>query len=220
MITLPLLILIGLPVPVAIATNRVNVVFLELASAIKFHKSGKLDLKKGLGLGVIAGLGSLIGARLVLDINETYLNLIVASLFTLVFVFLLTHKKIKKSKIKKISWPLVILFTFILGIYGGFLGPGFGTFIAILMVFCGETFVTGSAIARVVGFMMSSFAAVFFILHGEVLYFHALALGLGCVIGSWFGIGFALKKGEKYIKSIFIFVVIASMLKLVWQMFN
>ena len=86
LVTFPLLILIGLPTHIAIATNRLSALFLELFSAIKFYKEKKLNLKLGLFLGLIAAVGSFIGSNIVIKINERFLNLVIGIIFFIVFI--------------------------------------------------------------------------------------------------------------------------------------
>ena len=81
------MILSGLSIHVAIATNRLSVVLLEFSSSVKFYKEKKLNLKFGLILGIIAASGSFIGANLVININEKYLNLIIAFAFFYFYYF-------------------------------------------------------------------------------------------------------------------------------------
>ena len=72
-VSFPLLILSGLPIHIAIATNRFSAVILEFFSAIKFYKEKKIDLKMGLILGVIASIGSFIGANIVFKLMKIIL---------------------------------------------------------------------------------------------------------------------------------------------------
>lgn len=65
LISLPLLVLVGLPTHIALGTQRLAAVMLELASAIKFHRAGKLNFTLAFPLGIVAAVGSIIGVSLV-----------------------------------------------------------------------------------------------------------------------------------------------------------
>ena len=101
-----------------------------------------------------------------------------------------------------------------LGIYGGFFGGGFGSFIMFLLLFSGFTFIKSAAIGRVVGFIMSLTATIVFAFNGLIHYPYAISIGLGSAIGSWVGVSIALKKGNKYIKTLFIIIILLTIIKL------
>ena len=91
----------------------------------------------------------------------------------------------------------------------GFFGGGFGSFIMFLLVILGFTFMRSAAIGRLVGFIMSLISTIVFALYGLIDYTFAISLGLGCAIGSWIGVSIAVKKGNKYIKLLFIIIILS-----------
>lgn len=222
LVTFPLLILSGLPAHIAIATNRFSATFLELTSAIKFHKEKKLDLKYAIPLLIISGIGSIMGSLFVVKINEKFLNLLIAVLLTILFLVLYNKDKfkIKEKKLESKNNFQLYLFTFFLSIYGGFFGGGFGTFLMFLLVFSGFSFIKSAALSRLIGFIMSLFATVVFALGGLINYSFAISLGLGCVIGSWIGVSIALKKGNNYVKYLLMTVVLLTIIKLLLDFFG
>lgn len=222
LVTFPLLILAGLPTHVAIATNRLGAVFLELSSTIKFHRAKKLKLKYGLWFGGLAALGSIIGANLVIQINEKALNLIVAVIFFAVFLFVFNQDKInfKPKLIRHRHIALGSVFTFLAGIYGGFFGIGFGTLIMFPFIVAGLSLVKSAAIGRIAGFMMSFTSTAIFAYHGLINYTYGLTVGVGCAIGAWIGAGLAVKKGNTHIKPLLLFIVLLTIAKLAFDYFD
>ena len=109
-VAFPLLILSGLPVHIAIATNRFSAVILEFFSAAKFYKEKKVDMKVGLIFGVIAAIGSFIGAKMVIQINEMYLNLIVGIMFFVIFIVLANKDKLGLKEKKMNSKNMFVVF--------------------------------------------------------------------------------------------------------------
>ena len=61
-ITLPLLILLGIPPGVANGTNRLSVLLGSLSAVISFQKSGSIPWKKAFRLSIPLALGSVLGA--------------------------------------------------------------------------------------------------------------------------------------------------------------
>jgi uncharacterized protein len=223
LLALPFLLLTGLPLHIALGTQRLAAVILEFASSIKFYKEKKINFKVALPLGVIAGLGAVVGANFVIAINENILNLVIAGLLVLVyFLFFFTKKKLgfEKHKLTHKHYFLLILCTFLIGIWGGFFGTGFGIFSVMMLVFFGFPFFEGAAMSRVIGFFMSGIAMIIFAQHGLINYIYGITLGLGYALGGWIGIGIALKKGEEYFRGLLALVIIISVIKLVLNFFG
>ncbi len=222
LISFPLLVLTGLPTHSVIATQRFAAVILELVSAARFYKEKQINLKIGVMLGLIAACGSVIGSKIVLAVSERFLNLVVGVLFLIVFVVLFNKDRIgiKEKPLTHKNLALASVATFLLAIYGGFFGAGFGFFIIVVLVLLGFTFIKSAAIGRVVGFFMSAASAIVFARSGLINYQYGIALGAGFAIGSWVGIGIAMKRGDKYIKSLLIIIMILSLVKLLSGVFN
>lgn len=218
----PLLLLIGLPTHAAIASMRFSAVILEFFTTLKFYKEGRLNLKFGLILGVFAAIGAVIGTNIVISTDEKNLNLIVGVLLLAVLLVIFNKDKIglKEVRVKQNAIIPASIFTLLLGIYGGFFGAGFGTFIMILMALFGFTFIQSAAIGRVVGLFMSVSSTYVFASQGLINYTYGLSLGFGFALGGWVGVGYALKKGNECVRVLLLMVVILTILKLVFDFFG
>lgn len=222
LISFPLLILLGMPTHLALGTQRFGAVLGELSGAIRFYAAKKLKVKLAIALGIIAALGSIVGVTIVIHINENLLNVVIGGML-LILAFILFYKDslgIKEHTLARKHYILLFLCTFPLGIYGGFFGVGFGMFIAMLLVLFGFSFIESAAMGRVVGFLMSVISTIVFIQHGLVNYTYGITLGLGFATGAWIGITIALKKEERYIKYLILFVVCLSLIKIVLNFLN
>ena len=130
LVTLPLLILVGLPTPLALGTQRFGAVILELVSSIGFYRAGKLKLKLGLTLGLIGMLGAWFGVNILISISVGLMNILVAVLLLVVAIVLLNKDKlgIKEHLMTKKSRVWLPLSTALMGVYAGFFGAGSGVF--------------------------------------------------------------------------------------------
>jgi uncharacterized membrane protein YfcA len=202
LVSFPLVLLTGLPIHSAIATNRFGATMLELASAARFHKEKQLNFKLGLLFGLAAALGSFIGSNIVFNIDEKYLNLIIAIVLISVFLVLIFKNKLglQDKAISHKHWIAALFSSFLFGIYGGFFGVGFGTFITFVFILVGLNFVQSAAVSRVVGLVKTLTATAVLAYHGAINYPYAIALGLGLAIGGWIGAGIGIKKGNEYIR--------------------
>ena len=222
LVTFPLMILSGLPTQIAIATNRMGAVFLEFSSALKFFKEKKVKVKLGLVFGAFAAAGSFIGSNIVIQVNEKYLNLIIAIVFFVLFLIMYNKKKIgiQENELSQKKLIKTGIFIFLLGIYGGFFGGGFGTFIMFLLVLSGFTFIKSAGLGRVIGFIMSLTATIVFAINGMIDYPYAISVGLGSAVGAWVGVSIGIKKGNKFIKTLFIIIVFITIIKLLMKFFG
>lgn len=218
--TLPLLLLTGLPTHIALGTQRFAAVILELASSAKFHKEKKVAFRLAIPLGILAGVGALLGVSIVLALDEQYLKIIIALL--LVAVYFISNKKrgVKEYTKTRKHYFLLGLSTFLIGIWGGFFGPGFGAFSVMLLVSFGYTFIESAAVSRVIGVFMSVVAMIVFARSGYIHYLYGTTLGAGFAVGSWVGIGIALKKGDRYVRRLLGGIILLTVCKLLLDFFQ
>lgn len=218
--TLPLLLLLGLPPQLALGTQRLSAVMLELASSIRLHKAKKLNVKLAFLLSLFAVVGSIAGTKIVIIIPANVLNVIISILLIMAAVVLFNRDrfKLQKHKLHYQNLPVLIPTGLVLGFYSGFLGAGFGAFAVIALSLFGLGFLESAAIARVVGFCTSLAGAIIFAMHGLINYSLALGLGAGFIVGSWVGIGMALKQSEDHIRVLLLLVITAALIKALWSL--
>lgn len=75
LISIPALLAIGMPPVVALGTNKLASAFGSLTSAIRFIRSGKVDLNIVLKLFPLLFIAAIIGAYLAVFLQQIYLNL-------------------------------------------------------------------------------------------------------------------------------------------------
>lgn len=218
-ITLPLLIFFGLPLPMVIGTNRLVSLAMDLTSCVKFYFHGQLLLKKSLLIGLVVCGGSFFGAKLVGSFSHEILKYITVTVLVFAFIFNFYSQEIAKwiyalSAKKNIVLGIVVLF--LLGLYGGIIGIAFGALILLAPAALGYNFIQAAGMARVVGFMMSFSATYVFVTQDMVDYTYALPMIIGVVLGSWFGISFSIKRGERYIKIMLFLVLLASIVQILF----
>jgi uncharacterized protein len=219
LITIPLLILLGLPPHSAIGTDRTGVTAIGLAGLYQFHKKGLIRYGIAFILGIPCLVGSFIGANLALQVSPAVMKKTIA-VMTLALLALLMAKS--NSGIEKASRPLTTrvvvtgtLLSLVVGIYGGFYGAGAGTFLSyILILVFGQTFLESAATLKIASILMTLTAAITFAAHGAVHYPLAVSLFLGSFIGSTAGAYYSDRIGNVWIKRIFIGVVIIMVIKL------
>lgn len=218
LLTLPILIFLGLPAPVANGTNRIAIFFQNIVATGSFRQKGRLPLRLALLCTPSALLGSVLGARMAVTISETLFKQVLAGIM-LGVVVLMVIDPAKKLNLQpqRLTWlrsvGLVGSFFFI-GIYGGFIQAGVGFLIITALLFQGLDLVRINAIKVFVVLCFTATALVVFIQHGQVDYGLGLALAVGNSLGGWLGTKVAVSRGHGFIRKFVIVVVVVFAVRL------
>ena len=105
------------------------------------------------------------------------------------------------------------------GAYDGFLGPGTGSFFVILLVgVLGYGFLEASAKAKIAN-LITNLAAIFvFALHGSVLWALGLSMGAANLVGGLLGARTAIRRGNAFIRKVFLVVLAGLIIKLAYDL--
>jgi uncharacterized membrane protein YfcA len=212
LLTMPVLIFLGLPSATANGTNRIALIFQNLAGIATFHRKGFFDWKLGLLLSIPAVIGSIIGANLAITVPDGLFNKILAVVMFIVVGFVVWQPEKRLSKktkditgARKIAAFIVFFFV---GLYGGFIQIGIGfVIIASLTLIFGMSLLQVNAIKLFVGLIYLFASFIVFLVNGEVDGGIGLTLAIGNSIGAWAGSQFAISKGEKWIRVVLIVAV-------------
>ena len=219
LITIPVLIFLGLPPHTAIGTDRLGISGLTSVGWYKFHEKGLIHYPIALIMGVAALVGSFFGANLVLQISMALLKKIIAMATIFLLILLIAQPRLgvekKEHVIKRREYGVGLFFSFVVGIYGGFYGAMAGTFLLYICLFTyKQTFLEGSATMKLSSLMMTTMAAFVFARKGAIDYPMAIAMFLGCAIGSYIGAHYSDRIGNVWIKRLFILIVLVMVIKL------
>lgn len=220
LLTMPALILMGLPSAVANGTNRVALLFQNTTAVLNFRRKGYFDWRLALMLAFPAVLGAALGSGIAVSIPDLIFNRLLAGVMILV-LFLILFKP--KTKIKEISGPMTLkrkllsmgIFFFV-GLYGGVVQAGVG-----FIIIAALTWITGSDLVRInsikvfVVAVYIFFSLAVFAANGKVDLLLGLTLAIGNSLGAWIGSNLAVKKGDRWIRIILAFAVSAMALKLI-----
>lgn len=218
-ISLPILMLMGLPATVANGTNRIGILVQNITSVASFKQQKVLETKKGLLLAIPAVIGSILGAMIAVDINEEIFEKAIAIIMLLMMVFMLADpKKFLQERTeltgKKINiWQVLIFFG--IGLYGGFIQIGVGyLLIAGIVLGAGYDLVKTNAIKVLIVLLYTPFTLVIFILNNQVNWEYGLVLTIGSFMGAFLASRLAVKKGVNFVRWVIVFVIILTSLHL------
>ena len=218
--TIPTLLLLGLPPHTAIGTDRFGIMGVCSAGWYQFHRKKLIDYKIGLTLTIPVIVGSFLGARLCLEISEIVLKWIIIGVSLTCMAFLLWNPNLGvepgQRSAGKNKYVIGMLMAFGVGVYVGIYGAMGGTLlIYILILWFGQTFLESAGTVKIAAFAMNAIAAVVFGLNGAIAYDLALPMFCGCFIGSSIGAYYSDRIGNVWIKRIFfvlLFILIAKLI--------
>lgn len=212
-VSLSLLMLLGLPAPVANGTNRVAIAIQTLTATASFRQQKVLPLKKAMQLAFPAIIGSLIGAWIAADINEDILEKAIGAIMLVMLVFIIFKPQkyiYGRAEIieKPLNWKHFILFFFI-GIYGGFIHMGIGYFLLLgIVVGAGFDLVRANAIKVFIVLAYTPFTLIVFLYNNQVEWIYGLVLAIGAVTGAFIASRMAVTKGVDFVKWVIVFVIL------------
>ncbi len=224
LITLPAYYAVGIPPHVALGTNKFANCIGTFTASLRFFKEKQVNIKVGLVAAAGALIGSPLGAKLAMAINEKYLNYILLVAVPVVAVMVLRKKDFGQERQEELPfWQMVALSAavgFGTGMYDGFFGPGAGTFMTLLLnSVVGLNIIRACGTTKVVNLASNVGALVTYGLSGNVL----VDVGIKCtafaILGNWVGSGLALKKGARIVRPIMIVAMLLLLAKIAGDMF-
>lgn len=220
LITLPVLLGIGMPPHLALGTNKFQSSFGSFTASYYYVTKGGINLREAKPGIIYTFIGAAAGALSVLLVSGKILNYIIPFFLLGIIIYsFLTPKLGEFDKHPKFSHRnFYFIFGLLLGFYDGFFGPGAGSFWAIAFVAgLGFNLAKSTGYTKVMNFT-SNIASIFlFILGGKVIFLAGITMATGQIIGSKIGAGLAIKRGAKFIRPIFITIVILTTLKLIYD---
>ncbi len=216
MLTLPALMLLGLPADMANGTNRISVVSQSVSGALAYRRAGVLDEKAIGRILVPTVLGSLVGAVAASQVPEAALKLVLlGTMMTMAAVMALRPRAVAAPKGSEPQWHerKVAAFAglFAAGLYGGFVQAGVGfVLLSVLGGVLRYDLVRANALKLVCTTVFGAVALTVFVIAEQVVWLPGALLAVYTVIGSQLGVRFALRVRQDVIRWLIFAAVVAT----------
>lgn len=215
LISLPTMLLLGMPIHSAIGANKVSNTVSSFSSFFTLYKRKQITLKDSLWLIPISLGGGLTGGFIASQLSAS--NLYVLAIFLLAFAFLTSF--IGKGnftgeeplRLTRVSGSGL----FGIAIYDGLFGPGQGTLMLYLFSYLNIAYVKSVGLVRLATFSSCFGAAISYISSGVIIWPLTLALMAGSITGAQLGVRIAEKIKPQYVKPILRIVTALLILQLV-----
>jgi uncharacterized membrane protein YfcA len=206
----PLLIFMGLPFSIALATHKIASVALGLGATMTHYKHGGVPFKMAAYLILVGSIGVVIGAHLVVLIPEDIARKMLGGLILTMGIYSRLKKQLGSSEqpnnrhVRGFLIGSVILI--IIGIINGSLAAGSGLLVTLFLVrWFGFSYKQAIALTMIsVGFFWNGIGAAAIVIAGAVIYWPWLPiLLLGSFLGGSLGAILTKKLSNRVIKIAF-----------------
>jgi len=202
LLTVPALVLLGLPGTLANGTNRVGVLASNLVAAWRFRAQGVSGMREALPVLLPAALGSGVGAFAIARMGDVAFERLYGLVMLALVLPMLRPPRTAVTGAKRRSPPravIVVLF-FVVGLYGGAIQAGIGLAFVAALSYAGHDLVRASAIKVAVIAAYTAVAVAVFAWQGKIQWSAAAVLAPGFALGGELGARLAVVGGERVIR--------------------
>ncbi|WP_404343827.1 TSUP family transporter [Pseudoalteromonas mariniglutinosa] len=221
LISIPSLLIAGVPPVLALGTNRLQAVIGETTAFITFLLHQQIQIK-GLFTGIIfTAVGALIGSYSVSLFDKQMLETLLPILMLCITFYAIFSKRLSQPSGYEAKLSTQSFMTYcglLIGFYNGFFGPGTGSiWMLALVILLGFTIKQASIMTKPLNLTGNFISLLFFIAIGSVDYRLGLIMGAGQIIGAYVGSKLVIFKGDKIVRPIFIVVTLLITSKLLFE---
>ena len=221
LLTVPVMLFMGLPGPVANGTNRIAIIAQNVTAVGAFFRNGLSDFRLSMTLAAAASVGAYFGAQVGVRLDGAAFNYVVAAVMFSVLILMATGEDKAKprpdasSKAKKLAAGHLLMVG--AGFWGGFIQIGVGfLMMPILYRVMGLDLVRTNMHKVFIALIFSFVALLVFASKAPIAWDAGVALAAGNAIGGWMGAHATMMRGEKFIKRALFAVLIAMAVKLLF----
>lgn len=217
-ISLPALLLAGLPGPVALGTNKLGGTASALTASSNYLHKGAVPLRAVITYAPLAFVGGLVGVWAVLHSDATWLTPVIMVVMAAMAVYVLVRPRFGADDhatpglLPAVAMGLAALD---IGTYDGILGPGTGSMLIFALVgLLGYGFRRAAALGRVLNLASNVAALGYWAGAGMVDWSVGIPMATAMAGGGWVGSHTTLRHGEKVVKPLFEVVTLLLLLRL------
>jgi len=205
-------------------TNKLGSIFGTSAAALNYRRNIKTDPKLLLAMVLPAFIGSGSGSLLATKISTEQLKVAIVVMLVAVFAYTLARPDLGKVEVLKRAAKrqrtVGAVAGLTIGFYDGFIGPGTGTLLMIVLVAAlGFAFIGASAIAKVVNVATNFASILVFGISGSIMWVVGLAVGICNLAGGIIGSRVAIRRGSDFVRKFYLVVTFALIVRVLFDLF-
>lgn len=199
-LTVPLLVLAGVPGNDANGSNRVGILTSNAAAATAFRRLGVRGLSRSLPVLAPIVVGSLVGGFAITQLTDDAFERIFGLLMLPIIVLAIRQPE-PRLVVRPWPVPVTVGVFFAVGLYGGAVQAGVGLVMLAALTRAGYDLVTANNVKVVANLTLTAVVLPVFIVQGNVRWLPALILAAGLTAGGWIGAHAAVRGGERFIRA-------------------
>jgi uncharacterized membrane protein YfcA len=204
-------------------TNKLGSIFGTSAAALNYRRNIKTDPKLLLAMVLPAFIGSGSGSLLATKISTEQLKVAIVVMLVAVFAYTLARPDLGKVEVlkgaAKRQRTVGAIAGLTIGFYDGFIGPGTGTLLMIVLVAAlGFAFIGASAIAKVVNVATNFASILVFGISGSIMWVVGLAVGICNLAGGIIGSRVAIRRGSDFVRKFYLVVTFALIVRVLFDL--
>lgn len=217
MITIPAMLIAGIPPLEALGTNKLQSLFGSGSATVAYAGAGHVEVRRQLPMAALAAIGAAFGAALATVIPGEALRAVLPFLLLGIALYFALKPSIgdvdKHRRLSELAFTLSVVP--LIGFYDGVFGPGTGSFFMLAFVsLAGFGILKATANTKFLNFGSNAGAFAFFLGYGVVLWKVGITMGIGQFLGAQVGSRFAMRKGARIIKPLLVITSMALALRL------
>ncbi len=220
LLTIPALLTAGLPPHLVLGTNKLSATFGSATASYTFYRRKLFSPGQWRNALIATAVGALSGAVIAHWLPASWLNQMLPAVVFGCGLYLLFGRTPDAPLNAEAPIPRGRQWSqgLGLGFYDGIAGPGTGAFwtVSSLLLYPLDL-VRASGVARSMNFVSNAAALVVFMLSGQVAWLLGISMGLSLMVGAFLGARTAIRGGSRFIRPVFVLVVLALTARLAWQ---
>jgi hypothetical protein len=213
----------GLSILQAIATQRTSSIMGTSVAAWNYLRHVSIERRIIVPACVAALAASAVGVQFAKRMDPDLLKFIVLALCVLLAVYTVLRKDLgtreeRRFDPRREAWAAAGVGA-ACGFYNGLIGPGTGTIMVFAFVsVIGLDFLKSSGVSKASNVAADLSSWTVLALSGFVQWLLAVPLVLGNMAGSYVGSHLAIRKGDRFIRMVFLVVVLALVARIGWDL--
>jgi uncharacterized protein len=220
LVVLPVFLAVGVPPHLALGTNMLQSSAGTLAAAYTFMRQGQVNLREAVPGIVCTVAGAVGGVVAVQHLAPTVLKDLLPLVLAGIVIYTACAPRVGLVDTRPTLSPAVFypLAGIALGFFDGCIGAGAGSLWAMALVMgLGFNFSKATAYAKIMNAASNVAAFTLFLGYGSVWLAAGLAMALGQIVGGVLGAHLVIDKGAAFVRPLYLIVVIALLLKLLYE---
>ena len=220
MLSVPVMLFLGIPGPVANGTNRIAILAQNIVAVTTFFRQGHADFRLSLSLALAAVPGAILGAMIGVHLDGPWFERTLAVIMIIVMILMWARPAksdaqtgVRELTRSRLVWGHICMVG--AGLWGGFIQIGVGFILMpILYRVLGLDLVRVNMHKVFIVLVYTVVALVVFASQLQLLWLVGLSLAAGNAIGGWLGARTTTLKGETGVRIVLYGVLVVFIAKL------